>query len=454
MLFLRTGLPGASKTLNTLKEICEDLNVEGRPIYYNNIKLLMLDFSVCESFQGYFYGHYFPNLPLAKQTVYRKTLMRIHADDQLASLDFFPHLEQLYNAWLSMRGHIELWLGWARRCYPSARLVALEDYLQLTETPNFEELSRFCLDWRSFDRPTLWYELPRGAVIVIDECQQWFPPRAPGSKVPLHCSEFETHRHKGYDIHLITQDAKLLDPHVRRLTGRHIHFFNPFTSSRVTRYQADKVFDPDDYFAKKKTQSKIIKRDKSFYGVYWSADQHTHKFKLPLKALLIIPIVIILPLLVWVILSGVLIDSPETDSEPFHTSERINSLPARPVSPAENIHSEIALAAEPAPVPAQLFSSFDTPLSSVCDRIIFAQQITRITSRSQSNEYFLQCEVRRQESGSRNRDDESDSRDYDDGWEVHTLDANFLMRLGYRPRFDRGLMTLQYNDLLFIFPSI
>ena len=55
-----------------------------------------------------------------------------------------------------------------------------------------------------------------------------------------------------------------MDNHVRRLTGCHVHYFNPFKSSRVTRYQADKVFDQEDYFQKKNTISSIIKRDKAF----------------------------------------------------------------------------------------------------------------------------------------------------------------------------------------------
>lgn len=454
MLYLRTGLPGASKTLNTLKEICEDKNTANRPIYYNNIKLLMLDFAVCESFPGYFYGRYFPQLPPAKQKIYRKTLMRLHADDELASIESFPHLEQLYDAWLSNNGHVNLWLTWARRCYPKSRIQPLEDYLTLTETPTFAELSRFQLDWRMFDLPTLWYELERGSVIVIDECQQWFPPRNPGSKVPRHCSEFETHRHKGFDVHLITQDAKLLDNHIRRLTGRHIHFFNPFTSNRVTRFHSDKVFDPEDYHARQKTQSKIIKRDSNFYGLYWSADQHTHKFKLPRKVLLLIPIVILLPLFIWIVISGLLIDTPELETQP-EMSANTQRLPVP--EQITSLDDAFTVPDEPRPVPVQLFSEYDHPLAAVCQRLIFSQQITQVTPRSRQNSYYVQCEIQKQDSDDRRsrRDDSDDSRSRpQDAWEVHTLDSNFLMRLGYQPRFDRGLLTLQYEDLLFIFPAM
>ena len=87
----------------------------------------------------------------------------------------------------------------------------LEFFLDSAEKDQItiESLKQFNLDFRHFKEPALWFELPRNSIIIIDECQQTFPVRPVGAKVPLHCSEFETHRHKGWDIHLVTQDAKL-----------------------------------------------------------------------------------------------------------------------------------------------------------------------------------------------------------------------------------------------------
>ncbi len=121
MLYLRTGLPGASKTLNTLKEIIEDTNLVGRPIYYNNIKLLMLDIDVCSSFSGWFYGVYFGSVDKDKKRPLTKRLLKIHQEGELASPDTFPHLVQLFEAWLSFNGHVQLWLDWVNKLYPSAR---------------------------------------------------------------------------------------------------------------------------------------------------------------------------------------------------------------------------------------------------------------------------------------------------------------------------------------------
>lgn len=443
MLILRTGLPGASKTLNTLNEICSDSANSGRPIFYNNIKLLMLDFSVCESFAGYFYGVYLPALDDDKKRLYQKTLLRIHAENELASTNVFPHLEQRFDAWLESSGHIDLWLIWVRRCYPASRLTELEDYLKLADTYSFSELGRFCLDWRHFDTPTGWYLLERNSVIVIDECQQWFPPRPPGSKAPKHCSEFETHRHKGYDVHLITQDAKLLDSHVRRLTGRHVHYFNPFSSNRVTRYEADKVFDPEDYHSKQKTQSRIMKRSTAFYGVYWSADVHTHKFRLPKKALLIIPIIILLPLLVWVTLSGVLISSPE-----LHVTDSSHG----PIPVSSNRSSGSIL-------PASALSAVHHPLSDTCERITYAARIRVNSPRRAQTQHLFQCEngtYRYVSHRDTSPDDETLSYQSQPpgDWDAWILEPSYLARLGYSVNYDDGFMTLSYGEMVFVFPGI
>lgn len=42
MLYLYTGTPGSSKTLNAIKMICEDANFKDRPVYYFNIKEVTL----------------------------------------------------------------------------------------------------------------------------------------------------------------------------------------------------------------------------------------------------------------------------------------------------------------------------------------------------------------------------------------------------------------------------
>lgn len=183
MLVIRTGLPGHSKTLNSIKEIDAEASSSGRTVYYHNI----------------------PDLAV--------------------------------------------------------------DKLKAT--------------WFEFDQPTEWFNLPHNSIIVIDESQGWFGPRDSRKEMPEHFSQFETHRHKGFDVHLITQHGMFLDTHVRRLAGKHIYFWRLWNGSRVSRYEFEKFTDTDKQSELKYGKKSIIKLDKTFFGLYKSAVAHNSKFSPP-----------------------------------------------------------------------------------------------------------------------------------------------------------------------------
>lgn len=280
MIYLRTGLPGASKTLNSLVEICA-AHDETRPKFYNNIKLLMLDYDVACSFGGWFYGHYFPSL---KNNDARRRLVklmkRVHADDRFIDSTDAPWLLPHYE----MHNHFDTWLHWVRRCYSPKQRDLFEETLQNcmgSDAYCFESVKHFNFHFNHFDDVNLWYELPKSSIILIDEAQTFFPPRSLSQAKTPAVARFETHRHHGHDVHLVTQDSMLIDANVRRLVGRHIHFFNATGGERVTRYEVPKAFNPSDYHDKQTAKKDLIKREKQFYGVYWSAEIHTHKFKMP-----------------------------------------------------------------------------------------------------------------------------------------------------------------------------
>jgi len=65
--------------------------------------------------------------------------------------------------------------------------------------------------------------VPDGAAIVVDEVQRVWRPRGVGSKVPADIAALETHRHRGLDFFLVTQQPSLVDKNVRALVGRHVH---------------------------------------------------------------------------------------------------------------------------------------------------------------------------------------------------------------------------------------
>jgi zona occludens toxin len=185
MIYLITGLPGASKTLNTIKYVSEEKLFQNRPVFYYNIR--------------------------------------------------------------------ELTLPW-------------------------KELSK--------EEVKNWYDLPEGSVIIIDECQEFFPAvtRKQGEEVPRIISQMNTHRHKGFDLILITQHPMLLDTAVRRVVGNHRHFERVFGFRRAKCLEFQKcVTDLEDFHKRKEAQIKQFKLDKKYFNVYKSAEIHTHKPKIPKK---------------------------------------------------------------------------------------------------------------------------------------------------------------------------
>lgn len=440
MLFLRTGLPGASKTLNTIKEICEDKNNAGRQVYYNNIKVMLLDIDICSSFAGWFYGRYLHSLDDAKLKPVQKILTRIHEEGELASVDSFPHLAQYFESWLAFKGDVKLWVEWARKCYPKTTLEPLELYLSSTEEEHrtTEHLKQFKLHWQHFSDPKLWYELPRGEIIVIDECQQWFPPRPTGSRVPQHCAEFETHRHKGWDVHLITQSPKFLDYHIRGLAGRHIHYFNPWGSNRVSRLQGDKAFDPEDYFAKKAAQQTLIKRDKKYYGLYWSADKHTHKLALPKKLLVVLPLPFIVIWAVYYMISGHFLSSEPPKSQPLNSS-------AQPVQQASNTATAVQQ------TNFQPFSKLaeTTPIGQLCTALTYAGfELKKYGPDDYSVIHFFSCELPYTDEPEQNQSEDTPPPVKPS----LLLDGAYMQTLGYVFNYKNNLPVLTYGDNTYVFP--
>ncbi|MDR2239276.1 MAG: zonular occludens toxin domain-containing protein [Zoogloeaceae bacterium] len=162
----------------------------------------------------------------------------------------------------------------------------------------YNGISDLKLPWLEFDKPEDWPTLPTGAIIVIDECQRVFRPRANGAHVPLHVSELETHRHKGVDIVLITQHPQLIDVNVRRLIGQHFHVVRKFGMARASIFEWGKVTDVTKATIKDATRYEFAYPQESFKW-YKSAELHTHKRKLPMKFWFLIFLPFILAALIY-----------------------------------------------------------------------------------------------------------------------------------------------------------
>lgn len=150
------------------------------------------------------------------------------------------------------------------------------------------------LPWIEMENATDWDECPVGAIIVIDECQSSFRPRGLGKDVPAYIAAMETHRHKGYDIFLITQHPMLVDQNIRRLVGRHWHVVRKFGLQLATIHEwgSQHEITQRNLLAAVRRQYKYSKEHFSFYK---SAELHTHKAKIPKRVyfLVLAPLLII-----------------------------------------------------------------------------------------------------------------------------------------------------------------
>lgn len=127
--------------------------------------------------------------------------------------------------------------------------------------------------WVSSSSAGAQYVLPARAVLLVDEAQRVFRPRASTSAVPPWVSALETHRHTGIDVVLVTQAPELIDTHVRRLCGRHIHLEHRWAGRR--RYEWSRVADVTSRADREQAACSAVTLDRSVFSLYSSAEVHT-----------------------------------------------------------------------------------------------------------------------------------------------------------------------------------
>lgn len=154
----------------------------------------------------------------------------------------------------------------------------------------YHRIKELTLPWLAMDDPRLWFQLPHGSIIVIDEAHEVFPKRPPGSKVPEYVDKLAVHRHSGYDIFLITQHAmNQLDHFVRGLIEQHHHSVRLFNLERARVHMWPTFCETiNDWHSKKEAVTEIWKFPKELYGCYKSAEVHTVRAKVPWKPFAVI----------------------------------------------------------------------------------------------------------------------------------------------------------------------
>jgi len=129
--------------------------------------------------------------------------------------------------------------------------------------------------------PEKWQDLPAGSTLIVDEAQDFFPPKSPTSEPPAHYVANKI-RHKGISLVLLTQHPNMLDARVRRLCGRHVHVVRAFGEEAAVLYEWRHAGDVDSTTKEGATRSGW-KYPKEVYRLYKSSDRHREMQKAPLK---------------------------------------------------------------------------------------------------------------------------------------------------------------------------
>lgn len=227
--------------------------------------------------------------------------------------------------------------------------------------------------WIELDKGEDWFKCPAGAIIVIDEGQRIFRPRSNGVMVPEHVAKFETHRHNGHDVFVITQHPMLIDSNIRRLVGRHCHVMRAFGSNAANVHEWNEVREQCDK-NRGGSISTLWKYPKEVFTWYKSAEVHTHKMRLPGRLFFLVLAPFLIAGLVWGIYSWW---QPRISGD--HTKEAISKATGKPVGDAatpvkdkaaylEERLPRIAGLAHSAPIYDSVTMPTDAPIPTGCIR--------------------------------------------------------------------------------------
>lgn len=160
-----------------------------------------------------------------------------------------------------------------------------------------------------------WTQLPDGSYVIYDECHSdgktpgleryghLFPSTGkPGESDDPRIRAMSTHRHRGFDLVLITQWPSKVHHQARSLVGEHVHLNRAMglAASGLLRWSRVQV-NPYDEKEREKAEEEIWKHPKEFHKRYRSSSLHTasHKFKIPAKVWGGLSTLVVLLLVAW-----------------------------------------------------------------------------------------------------------------------------------------------------------
>lgn len=142
------------------------------------------------------------------------------------------------------------------------------------------------------------FVFPDGALVIIDEAQNVYRPRAQGSAVPPHVAALERHRHKGLDFWLITQHPTMLDVNVRKVTGKHLHVRSHWAGGELLEWS--EASDPSSEGDRAKATRVRYKPSRRVFGLYKSASMHVKRSRrVPMAVYVFVGVVVVTAALGW-----------------------------------------------------------------------------------------------------------------------------------------------------------
>ena len=148
------------------------------------------------------------------------------------------------------------------------------------------------------------FTFPEGALVVIDEAQKVFRPRAVSSKVPPVVAAFEKHRHLGLDFWLVTQHPTLLDANVRKLIGKHVHLRGTWAGRELLEWP--EASDPNSRSERATAIRRRYRLPSKAFEHYKSATVHIKQSRrVPFALWLFLGVSVLCAVLAWRVVSNI-----------------------------------------------------------------------------------------------------------------------------------------------------
>lgn len=140
-----------------------------------------------------------------------------------------------------------------------------------------------------------WWDLPSGAILCIDECQEpGLMPQDRGQPADW-VRRISKVRHEGMDFLLTTQHPNMISSYVRRLVDQHVHAVRKFNTHLVDRYTWGRCVETPEKASTQKGAVKTVGTLPSkVFELYKSATAHTMQRRIPKKVYLLVALGLVL----------------------------------------------------------------------------------------------------------------------------------------------------------------